>query len=171
MNALDLSKDWLALPDIGCGDRRLLEQHGVTREAVHRAGGLAVARIGTTRRLWMPEPTGTPAFVLPVWTGPAPSIYQAVEHPLLIDMIAWRPDSPTRWHYRLGTPGAVLGADNLGLAHGEGWPITFELTPLAWLLANCRGAVLLDLVEAHWRTEDETAEGARAAAWWGGEAA
>jgi hypothetical protein len=45
------------------------------------------------------------------------------------------------------------------------------LTPLSWLLAGCRGAVLLDICEAHWRTEDETEEGARAAAWWGGEAA
>ncbi len=149
MNALDLSRDWLALPDIGCGDRRLLEQHGVTREAVHRAGGLAVARIGTTRRLWMPEPTGTPAFVLPVWTGPAPSIYQAVEHPLLIDMIAWRPDDPARWWYRQGET-AVLGIDHLDLAHVEGWPISFATSPAEWLRGNCHGACLLGYCEAGW---------------------
>ncbi len=166
MNALDLSREWLALPDVGRGDRRLLEQHGVTREAIHRVGGLAVARIGTTGRLWAPEPTGTPAFILPVWTGPAPSIYQAVEHPLLIDMLAWRPDSPTRWHYRLGTPGAVLGADNLGLAHGEGWPITFELSPLAWLRADCRGAVLPGYCEAQWADGRHREDDAALRAWW-----
>ena len=49
MNALDLSREWLALPDAGSGDRRLLEQQGVTREANHRAGCLAVARIGTAQ--------------------------------------------------------------------------------------------------------------------------
>ena len=29
----------------------------------------------------------------------------------------------------------------------------------------------MELCEAHWRAEDETDEGARAAAWWGGKAA
>ncbi len=88
MNALDLEREWLALPDIGRGDQQLLQQRGVTREAIHRAGGLAVARISTTGRLWMPEPTGAPTFILPVWAGAAPSIYQVVENPVLVDMIA-----------------------------------------------------------------------------------
>ena len=133
MNAVDISREWLALPDVGRGDRRLLEQHGVTREAIQRAGGLAVARIGTTGRLWAPEPTGTPAFVQPIWNGPAPSIYQAVEHPLLIDMIAWSPRAPMCWWYRTGD-GDTLGIDNLDLAHTEGWPISFTTTPLEWRL-------------------------------------
>ena len=150
MSALDLTRDWLALPDIGCGDRRLLEQHGVTREAIHRTGGMAVARISAPGRLWMPEPTGTPAFILPVWNGPAPSIYCGVENPALIDMIAWRPDDPTRWWLRQGDIDAVLGADNLDLAHTEGWPICFATTPLEWLRGNCHGACLLGYCEAAW---------------------
>ncbi len=145
----DLIRDWLALPDIGRGDRRLLEQRGVTREAVHRAGGLAVARIGTTGRLWMPEPTGTPAFVLPAWTGPAPSIYCGVENPVLVDMIAWSPGAPTRWWYRTGE-GAVLGVEHLDLAHVAGWPISFATTPLEWLHGNCHGACLLGYCEIAW---------------------
>ncbi len=149
MTALELAREWLALPDIGCGDRHLLDQQGVTREAIHRAGGLAVARISTAGRLWMPVLTGTAAFILPVWNGPAPSIYQAVEHPLLIDMIAWRPDDPTRWWYRTGD-GDVLGADHLDLAHAEGWPISFATTPLEWLRGNCHGACLLGYCEAVW---------------------
>ena len=150
MNALDLTQEWLALPNIGRGDRRLLEQQGVTREAVHRAGGLAVARISAVGRLWVPELNGTPAFVLPAWAGPAPSIYQAVAHPLLIDLIAWRPGGLARWWYRQGDVDVVLGADHLDLAHVEGWPITFEQTPLDWLRANCRGACLLGYCEVAW---------------------
>ena len=149
MNALDLDREWLLLPDIGCGDRQLLEQQGITREGIHRAGGLAVARISAGGRLWMPEPTGTPAFVLPVWNGPAPSIYCAVENPALIDLIAWRPDDPACWWYRTGD-GNALGDDNLDLAHTEGWPICFATTPLEWLRGNCHGACLLEYCEAAW---------------------
>jgi hypothetical protein len=109
--------------------------------------------------------------IQPVWAGPAPSIFRAVEHPVLADMIAFHPEEPTRWWYRIGDPGAVLGADNLDLAHSEGWPITFELTPLAWLQADCCGAVLLELCEAHWRSEDETEKAEATAVWWGGTAA
>lgn len=163
--------EWLATPSLNSRQRRQLEELGVTREAMHRCGGLGWARVSATGRLYMPSNAGDVAIIQPVWAGPAPSIYEAVEDPLLDDLIAWHPDSPTSWHMRLGTPGAVLGADNLALAHGEGWPITFELTPLAWLLGNCRGAVLLEVCEAHWRGLDETEADARGAAWWGGEAA
>ena len=167
MLAHDLAHEWLALPDIGGGDRQLLERHGVTRETVHRAGGLAVARIGTTGRLWMPEPTGTPAFVLPVWAGGAPSIYFGVENPVLIDMIAWRPDDPARWWYRQGDVDLVLGAGHLDLAHVEGWPITLYRTPLDWLQVGCRGAVLLDHCEAQWAGGRHREADAELRAWWG----
>ncbi len=168
---LDLLGEWLGTPSLNSRQRRALEAAGVTREAVHRAGGLGWARVSTTGRLFHPSDVGDVAIIMPVWAGPAPSIYQAVEHPLLADLLAWHPDSPTRWHYRLGTPGAVLGVDNLELAHGEGWPITFELSPLAWLLGDCRGAVLLEVCEAHWRAEDEAEAAAATGQWWGGEAA
>ena len=162
----DLIREWLALPSPGAGDLRLLDRHGVTREAVHRAGGLAIARISTAGRLWMPEPTGTPAFILPVWDGPAPSIYTSVENPVLIDMIAWRPDGPATWWYRTGE-GAVLGADNLDLAHVEGWPISLHRTPLDWLRAGCCGAVLLDHCEACWAGTRLHEADAELRAWWG----
>ncbi len=64
----------------------------------------------------------------------------------------------------------MLGADNLGLAHGEGWPICFATTPLAWLLGNCHGAVLLEVCEHHWRNLDEAEQAAHVAALWGGKA-
>ena len=65
----------------------------------------------------------------------------------------------------------MLGADNLALAHGEVWPISFALTPLAWLQGDCRGALLLELCERHWRSLDEAEVDALGAAWWGGRAA
>ncbi len=171
MNALDLAREWLATPSLNSRQRREIEALGVTREAVHRSGGLGWARVSTTGRLYGPADAGDVAIIQPVWAGPAPSIYEAVEDPLLDDLLAWRPEEPTRWHYRLGTPGAALGADNLDLAHSEGWPICFATTPLDWLRGDCRGAVLLELCEHHWRTEAEAEESARAGAWWGGEAA
>ena len=166
-----LMPEWLATPSLNSRQLRQLEELGVTREAMHRAGGLGWARVSTTGRLYMPSDTGDVAFIMPIWAGPAPSIYEAVEYPRLDDLIAWRPDCPTRWHYRLGTPGTALGAAAIELAHAEGWAITFELTPLTWLLGNCRGAVLLEICEAHWRAEDEAEEDAQGAAWWGGRAA
>ncbi|MEE9250364.1 MAG: hypothetical protein V3U93_04480 [Alphaproteobacteria bacterium] len=162
----DLMREWLALPSPGAGDLRLLGRRGVTREAVHWAGGLAIARIGTTGRLWMPSPTGAPAFILPVWAGPAPSIYSGVENPVLIDMIAWRPDDLARWWYRLGEVEVDLGADHLDLAHVEGWPISLHRTPLDWLRADCRGAVLLDHCEARWTGNRLREADAESRAWW-----
>ncbi len=166
-----LTPEWLAIPCLNSRQRRQLEELGVTREATHRGGGLCWARVSTNGRLYMPSNAGDVAFIQPVWAGPAPSIYQAVERPVLDDLLAWRPEEPTRWHYRLGTPGAALGADNLDLAHSEGWPICFATTPLDWLRGDCRGAVLLELCEAHWRAGDEAEEGVRTVAWWGGRAA
>ena len=171
MNALDLMAEWLATPGLNSRQRRQLEDLGVTREAVHRAGGLGWARITTTGRLYRPADAGDVAIIQPVWAGPAPSIYQGVEDPLLADLIAWRPQEPTRWWYRHGDCQAILGADNLALAHSENWPICFAMTPLDWLRANCHGAVLLEICEAHWRAEDEADAAAATAKWWGGEAA
>ena len=166
-----LIAEWLATPSINSKQRGQLEELGVTREAIHRAGGLGWSRVSTAGRLYEPSDAGDVALIQPVWYGPAPSIHQNVEHPELADLIAWRLDEPTIWHYRLGTPGAALGADNLDLAHSEGWPICFALTPLDWLRGECRGAVLLDLCSAHWRAEDEAERAKATAGWWGGEAA
>ena len=171
IDPLDLMAEWLGTSSLNSRQRTQLEELGITREAVHLGAGLGWMRVSTTGRLYMPSDAGDVAIIQPVWVGPAPSIYQAVEHPRLADLLAWHPEEPTRWWYRLGTPGIALGADNLGLAHSEGWPISFATTPLAWLLGNCRGAVLLEVCEAHWRDLDEAVAGAAAAAWWGGEAA
>ena len=171
MNALDLSQEWLAAPDLNSLQHKELAGLGVTQEAMHRCGGLAWARVSTTGRLYTPSDAGNVSLIQPVWAGPAPSIHQDVERPELSDLIAWQPEEPTSWYYRLGTPGAALGADNLDLAHFEGWPICFALTPLGWLRGECRGAVLLEVCEAHWRTEDEAEKTNAATEWWRGDAA
>ncbi len=163
----DLIREWLTLPSPGAGDRGLLENLGVSGESIHRTGGLAVARIGTAGRLWMPEPTGTPAFILPIWDGPAPSIYCGVENPVLIDMIAWRPDGTGCWWYRQGEVDVVLGKAHLDDAHTEGWPISLHRTPLDWLRAGCRGAVLLDRCEARWAGRRHREGDAALRTWWG----
>ena len=121
MNALSLAREWLATPSLNSRQRRQIEDMGVTREAVHRASGLGWSRVSTTCRLYMPSNAGDVAIIMPVWAGPAPSIYEAVEHPLLDDLIAWRPDSPERWLYRLGTP-----ARSFCLSIASGW----------WILAT-----------------------------------
>ena len=102
MNALDLAREWLATPSLNSRQRREIEDLGVTREAVHRAGGLGWARASITGRLYIPSDVGDVAIIQPVWAGPAPSIYQAVDDPLLDDLIGWRLEEPTRWYYRLG---------------------------------------------------------------------
>ena len=139
-----LLQEWLALPAIGQCGRKILADLGVTREAIHRAGGLAQVRIQTTGRTWQREFGGRPAIAMPVWGGPPPSIYQGVENPCLIDVIAWRPQEPWQWWYRVVTYGAVLGTDNLNLAYATGQPISLHTTPLDWLQANCCGAVFLE---------------------------
>ena len=152
---LDIMAEWLAIPSLNSRQRGQVEALGVTREAMHRCGGLGWSRVSTTGRVYMPSTAGQVMLIQPGFAGPAPSIYEPVEHPVLDDLLAWHPDTPTRWTYRVGTPPGVLGADNLALAHSEGWGITFELTPLAWLRGDCRGACLLEVCEAHWRDLDE----------------
>ncbi len=169
---LDLMAEWLATPSLNSKQRRQIINLGVTREAIHRAGGLGWARVSTIGgRCYDPRDSGDVKVIMPVWAGPTPSIYQGVEHPVLADLIAFHPETPTLWWYRLGDPGAVLGADNLELAHAEGLPISFALTPLDWLRGDCRGAVLLDICDAHWRAIVAAENDAATAVWWGGEAA
>ncbi len=168
---LDIMAEWLGTASLNSRQRRQIEDLGVTREAIQRGGDLGWARVSTVGRCYTPSPAGEVAIIQPVWAGPAPSIFQAVDHPVVADMIAWLPVEPTRWWYRIGNPGAVLGADNLELAHAEGLPISFAMTPLDWLCGDCRGAVLLEICESHWRAEDDADAAAATAAWWGGTAA
>ncbi len=171
MMDLNLMAEWLAAPSLNSRQRKQLHDLDVTREAIQRAGGLGWARVATVGRGYTPANAGDVRVIQPVWAGAAPSIYQAVEHPVLADLIAWHPEEPTHWHYRIGDPGAVLGVDHLEMAHAEGLPICFATTPLDWLRGDCRGAMLLEVCEAHWRAVHEADAAAATTQWWGGEAA
>ena len=168
----DLMAEWLATPSLNSRQRKQLADLGVTREAILRAGDLGWARVSTIGgRCYSPSPAGDVMVIQPCWAGPAPSIFQPVEHPVLADLIAWRPSEPTLWWYRIGDPGSVLGAYHLELAHAEELPISFALTPLDWLTGDCRGAVLLDLCWEHWRSVRDAERDAATTEWWGGEVA
>ena len=90
---------------------------------------------------------GIPAIVQPVWRGPAPSIYQGVEHPILCDLISWCPAEPARWWYRWGSDSPALGDEYVDDAHRHHHPLICHLTPLGWLQNGCVGCVLLDIAE------------------------
>ncbi len=147
--------------------RKHLAGAGITFQAMLRAGDLGVQRITTTGRLYMPAPNGFPVLIVAAWSPAPPSIYQAVEGPEILDLIAFRPDQPETWWRRIGEPGLVLGSDNVDLAHVEGWPISLHQTPLDWLRADCRGACLLDHCEARWTGSRLRESDTELRAWWG----
>ena len=136
--------------------------HALISEVVRRG-----VLMFTTGRGYMPSNIGEVPLIQPIWAGPAPSIYQAVENPQIADLIAWKPSDPDLWSYRVGSPGAVLGAENLENAHLEDWPISLATTPLAWLQGDCRGAVLLEHCEACWTNGRLAENEAALRAWWG----
>jgi hypothetical protein len=137
---LDFTAQWLLLPDISDDG---LARLGIDRMIANRCGGLTWAGIVTADRGFDFDPTGTPAIIQPVWRGPAPSLECAVEHPILADLIAWRPAEPFRWWYRWGCDTPALGDEYVEDAHALG-PLYCHRTPLDWLCSGCRGCVLLD---------------------------
>ncbi len=136
-------KLWLSLPSIPDDS---LTRLGIDRRTANRAGGLAWSRITTAGRAFDFDPEGIPAVIQPVWRGLAPSIYQGVLSPVLADLIAWLPAEPARWWYRWNCDSPTLGDEYVEAAHAVG-PQFCHLTPLDWLRADCRGAVLLEIAE------------------------
>ena len=134
---------WLALPDISDDG---LARLGIDRGIANRAGGLAWANVTTAGRAFDFDHGGIPAVVQPVWRGPAPSIECAVEHPVLADLIAWRPAEPSQWFYKWGCDSPTLGDEYVEDAHEVG-PLFCHRTPLDWLRGGCRGCVLLEFAE------------------------
>jgi hypothetical protein len=139
----ELTREWLAYPSPGNGDVARLHNLGVTREAIHRSGGLAVVKAITAGAMWMPEVGGRPMLATAVFDGPAPSIYNAVEHPVLLDLIAWTPAQPDLLYWRTGY-GTELGTEHID-ASLSGAKIRLFPNVLEWLQADCQGAVLLEL--------------------------
>lgn len=132
--------EWLSYRDLSAGE---LERLGLTWEACQRAGGVAVAKVKVIGMCWEPDEAGLPHIIVPVWAGAAPSIFQAVEYPVLIDMVAFTSTTPGQWYWRT-RQGYALGQGQLAAACGAAAPIILHPNPLSWLRAECAGAVLLD---------------------------
>ncbi len=137
---------WLTLPTLSDEG---LNRLGIDRIIANRAGGLAWSHITTFGRGFDLVPAGVPAVIQPVWRGPAPSLEVGVEHPVLDDLIAWRPAEPGRWWYRWSADWPALGDSFIDDAHINGVALECHLTPLDWLRGGCRGVVLLGIAEGY----------------------
>ena len=134
---------WLSLPPLS---ENGLGRIGIDRRIANRGGGLAWANVTTAGRAFDFAHDGIPSIIQPVWRGQAPSIECGVEHPILADLIAWRPTEPHRWYYKWGCDTPALGDEYVEDAHALG-PLYCHLTPLDWLRSGCVGTVLLDHAE------------------------
>ncbi len=132
-----------------------------------RAGDLGVERIVATGGLYMPHPNGFPAVILAIWSPAPPSIYTAVENPVIMDLLALRLDQPETWWRRVGEPGLFLGEDRYLAAVDVATSLKVYDSPLRWLQGGCDGTVFLDDVEARWTAERFAEDEAALKRWWG----
>lgn len=61
----------------------------------------------------------------------------------LVDLVAWRVDSPARWRLVSGS-GWFLNSDSCLSPHWDASQLTLHANPLAWLCADATGGVILD---------------------------
>ncbi len=160
-----LLAEWFGTGDLTAALRRSLDDRGVSREAVHRAGGLGAAQIHRTGRTFSFAGYGRLQVIMPVWSGAAPGRFSYVEEPLLLDLLAFHPSAPEFWLYRVGAPGLILGENVYVDALRSGAPFKAFATPLEFLENDCRGAVWLDDVERHWQDEREAIDARTAWGW------
>ncbi len=143
----------LAVANLNPAHFRHLTASGVSFEAICRAGYVAIERVTTTGRLYMPAPDGFPALIMAIWSPAPPSIHAVVESPEILDLVALRLDQPETWWRRVGEPGLVLGEDHYLDAIGTGAPIKVFESPVAWLRGKGGGTCFLDDCEARWSVE------------------
>ena len=120
----DASRTWLHRRDVARETMLMWPGPiGVADIEVHELGIFSFADAG--RR----------AFVHPVRSGDSDSE--------IIDVIAWMPESPSRW-WTLCNTGWAIGDEQLH--HAEFWnePVLLHPNPLAWLAADGVGAVVMD---------------------------
>lgn len=143
----------VALSRVGGRELRRMEALGVPLRAIAQLGerqppfGLAAIeehRDGT----YTPIDQGRFAIIVPV---AVPVSSEAFGLPIelidIIDLIAFRSDAPTRWHWRTGDAWA-LGSELLD----QDAPITLVAHPLAWLAEGGEALCLLDwsMSRRHW---------------------
>ena len=123
----DLIETWLRLPS---PDLATLRQHGIPYRATQIVGGVRQARDGR--------------LLLPCWIDP-PSIYHAVDDPVLLGVVAFNPGAPDDWTLHPEDAGAVmLGGGALHEAQYYGEPLPVFENPLRWVQAGGGGIFVLD---------------------------
>ncbi len=148
-----LMSEWLSFPGLTGRLIRQLSDAGISSAAWVRAGHLATPRITITGRFFMPDPFGTPAFVVPVYDGEPVSEINPDPSVPLVDLCAFRIEEPERWWFRIGVPHLVLGKDQFVAAMQMLRIGNICPTPLAWLQAGCNGFCPLDLARDFHETE------------------
>lgn len=120
---------------------RLVAAYAVPRRWLYSGA----ARVGITRavcdaRTWQPHPTGRAMLVVPDWPMPDPWERYPVPPG---DLIAFDPRQPGRWWWRTDTA-ALLNPEAVDRAEHYDEQLVIHATPLDWLRAGGRGAVVLD---------------------------
>ena len=103
--------------------------------------GATAAHLDQATRSWQPVSSheGTPVLVVPL--GDRAPHDMSLES--LDDLLAFEPDKPERWYWlHGGVP--ILTPEALDKARHFEEPVRLHSTPLAWLKADCEGAVVLD---------------------------
>jgi len=131
--------------------RQMLQRLGVPDDIMLHLSGIGVSATETNGEFWQPAESGPLAMVIPAFHGIPPSFVNATEdeseqpH----DLIAFDPDRPGRWWWRVGTAD-TLGCHLISSAHTWGTPVHVVTDPLAWL--QHRGQVVCLLKpEAAWK--------------------
>jgi hypothetical protein len=125
-----------------------LERQGVPHDFLwHGAMRFGAAEIAPCNDgTYQPIESGQRAIIMPTIPVLSPAEWQEGDDIEDVgDLVAWRPEEPTRWWCRTGmlpvmNPGAVLGAE----FYRE--PLKLWSSPLAWMRAAGEGAVILDPV-------------------------
>lgn len=159
MNATGLTKvslrpklhdEWIrACSRLDEADYQKLAEHGIDTDVLTMCGWLGCQRLAPTGRLWVPDPSGIPMVLQPVF-APAPPIIaesMGVDDVEIIDLIAWRFEDPARWWYRLGDRPLELNGLAAEMAILDGEALVLHTSPLAWLQAGGQGSCCLDLIE------------------------
>lgn len=89
------------------------------------------------RKYYQPDENGRPCYICPVGRH-VDGVWETID-----DLVAWTPSQPDRWYLRTGN-GVMLNPDEPERCRIHHEPIELHETPLDWLRAAGRGAVVLD---------------------------
>lgn len=114
-------------------DMQMFRSVGIPAPELYAAGLVGAACIEVARNnSWQPVESGRRCIIVP-----------AVEHGIILDLIAFNPGDPDAWCSRVGNAWA-LGMDDITAAR-DAWKTLFiHPTPLDWLRSGGRGACVVE---------------------------